>query len=407
MIIERSKKRGLKRTYTFFLALCLLLSPLLPSLSSAAGESGMKEPKVRIALSGHRLEVGDLLEVGIWLQGWSGPFGGVQGYQLKLSYDPLFLQPVPDGEEGKFEHPSIFPPSASPITFVNRIGRDGTIEIAQAVEGYDHLFYGYGKIGTLTFRALKEGTTRLTPEKSILILPGNPGINIRHTANEATITIGKKAAGEEKILTVGDPVKAPLPLAGKEELLGRFLDKEDLYRLSWAVGAVYDLAAKRILVGMPDGRFYPNRPMTRAEFAKIAVQAFRLDMMQVRTPSFPDVSKKDWFYDDVETARIHGLIKGKPVNGGLRFAPQDPITRAEIAAILARGETLLRKKELPPATDLPFLDIDASLWAKNEISSLYRAGILKGRSPDHFAPMEEATRAEISTLIYRLLQRDK
>lgn len=405
MVISFSLVR--KQFLRLFFILFFLFFSLLPIPPYAAAETGKpaeskEAPKVRLALSAQKVAKGDLVEMGIWLQGWTEEYGGVQGYQLKLSYDPALLKPIPENE-GMLKAPPIFPKEAAPFTFANRIGEDGVIEIAQAVEGKGY-FYGYGKIGTLTFQALKEGTAYIKVEKSILILPGNPGINIRHALNWPALRIGEGDIIKEEVKTAGEPIKKPLPIPGKEALLSRFKDQGELSQLPWATDGIYRLAAKGILVGMPDGHFYPNRPMTRAEFAKIAVQAFRLDMMQLRTPSFPDVQKTDWFYDYVETARFYGLIQGKPAGGTLLFAPSAPITRAEIAAILARGMKGIEKRALPPASLFPFTDVEEQDWARNDISALYQAGIITGRSAQRFAPAENATRAEISTLFGRIEQ---
>ena len=83
--------------------------------------------------------------------------------------------------------------------------------------------------------------------------------------------------------------------------------------------------------GVGDGRFEPEKAITRAEFTVIAMRFAR--PKSVDTDIFPDVKREDWFYDEVVSAVCYGWINGY-ADG--TFRPQNNISRAEVAAITNR-----------------------------------------------------------------------
>lgn len=105
----------------------------------------------------------------------------------------------------------------------------------------------------------------------------------------------------------------------------------DVAEDEWFAKQVEVLASLGLVAGYPDGTFDPWAPITRAEFATMAVALgqFEID----GTELFPDVEESDWFYDFVRTAANNGLVVGYPDGD---FRPEANITRAE-AAVVASG----------------------------------------------------------------------
>ena len=99
----------------------------------------------------------------------------------------------------------------------------------------------------------------------------------------------------------------------------------------WYAQAVHVLASLGILNGVGDGRFEPQRWITRAEFTAIAMRFAKLDTNG--SDIFPDVNREDWFYDQVVCAVQYGWINGY-ADG--TFRPDNTITRAEVTAIANR-----------------------------------------------------------------------
>ena len=105
-----------------------------------------------------------------------------------------------------------------------------------------------------------------------------------------------------------------------------FSDVEDD---AWYAKAVNTMASLGMLEGYPDGTFHPDAPITRAEFAAIAL-AFAYDPASASC-SYTDVSANAWYYTYVAQATTYGWIGGYPDGS---FRPNNSITRAEVAVIV-------------------------------------------------------------------------
>lgn len=100
----------------------------------------------------------------------------------------------------------------------------------------------------------------------------------------------------------------------------------------WYNNAVSTLCHMGVLGGYSDGTFRPNAPITRAEFAKIAVSFSQANGSAVYS-YFTDVKTTDWFAPYVTAAKDRSLIEGYSDGS---FKPENRITRAEACAIVNR-----------------------------------------------------------------------
>lgn len=106
---------------------------------------------------------------------------------------------------------------------------------------------------------------------------------------------------------------------------------KDVAADAWYAKAVKTLASLGIIKGVSADTFDPQRPITRAEFAAIAM---RFTSMESTGESiFMDVSPDDWFYESVVGATQYGWIQGYP-NG--TFGPNNTVSRAEVTTIVNR-----------------------------------------------------------------------
>lgn len=133
----------------------------------------------------------------------------------------------------------------------------------------------------------------------------------------------------------------------------------------WYAQAVHVLASLGILNGVGDGRFEPQRWITRAEFTAIAMRFAKLDTSG--SDIFPDVNREDWFYDQVVCAVQYGWINGY-ADG--TFRPDNTITRAEVTAIANR--MLGRSADQDYINDhqqelTQFTDVSPYYWAYYDI----------------------------------------
>lgn len=114
-------------------------------------------------------------------------------------------------------------------------------------------------------------------------------------------------------------------------------DFSDVSADKWYNNAVSTLSRMGVIGGYADGTFRPDAPISRAEFAKIAV-SFTQNNGSATYNYFTDVKTTDWFAPYVTAAKDAGLIEGYSDGS---FKPESKITRAEACAIVNR--TLGRK----------------------------------------------------------------
>ena len=114
-------------------------------------------------------------------------------------------------------------------------------------------------------------------------------------------------------------------------------DFSDVSADKWYNNAVSTLSHMGVIGGYADGTFRPDAPISRAEFAKIAV-SFTQNNGSAVYNYFTDVKTTDWFAPYVTAAKDAGLIEGYSDGS---FKPESKITRAEACAIVNR--TLGRK----------------------------------------------------------------
>ena len=104
---------------------------------------------------------------------------------------------------------------------------------------------------------------------------------------------------------------------------------DDVPANAWYAKAVNTLASLGIISGVGDNKFEPERSITRAEFTAMAMK-FAVGGEEGEN-IFSDVDEDDWFYEAVVNSIQYGWIHGY---GDGTFRPNNPITRAEVTAIV-------------------------------------------------------------------------
>lgn len=151
------------------------------------------------------------------------------------------------------------------------------------------------------------------------------------------------------------------------------------------------------IIGTPEGLSLPTANVTRAEVATIF---FRLMTDDARTKfdsldnNFSDVAKGKWYNRAISTLANAGIIKGDPAG---TYRPGDPITRAEMAAIIARFGDFKEGGKT-------FNDISGH-WAQKYIELAASNGWINGNPDGTFKPNNNITRAETVAMINRVLDR--
>jgi hypothetical protein len=146
--------------------------------------------------------------------------------------------------------------------------------------------------------------------------------------------------------------------------------------------------------GYPGGFFKPDAPITRAEMATILAKVAEKEATGSGV-IFSDVSSGYWGADAIAKVAKMGLMNGY-IDG--TFKPNQPLTRAEMASLTAM---------LSPdsaTSGRGFSDITGH-WAQAAIKKAQDIGIMKGYSDGTFRPNSKLTRAEAVTAINRVLGR--
>ena len=151
------------------------------------------------------------------------------------------------------------------------------------------------------------------------------------------------------------------------------------------------------LMGYPDGTVRPGGSITRAEATTIF---FRLLTEESRSQfwatenHYSDVSAGRWYNNAVSTMTRAGIVNGYPDG---TFRPNAPITRAEMAKIIALFAKLDKSTDRFPDA--------AGHWAEAYIRLAAGNGWIEGYPDGTFRPNQSITRAETVTMIDRVLER--
>jgi hypothetical protein len=175
------------------------------------------------------------------------------------------------------------------------------------------------------------------------------------------------------------------------------------------------LEATGITTGVAPNLYAPNRPVTRAEMASfvvrlvdtaIALQAEELNGLPEASAdgAFTDVSSQNAHHEAVNQLAEAGIIQGGPGGRpGDQYGPDLPVTRAQIATMLAGAYAWLTGEEIAPPGEA-FTDIgglDPQL--QDDITALAEAGVTAGRTADTYAPFDPVSRGQMAAFLARLL----
>ena len=170
----------------------------------------------------------------------------------------------------------------------------------------------------------------------------------------------------------------------------------------WEKVYVYYLTELGILNGKAEGIFAPQDNVTRAEFAKILAAASGNKMPEVTEQPFSDVPADAWYAPYVSWAKVHGIVNGV---GDNQFSPQSEISRQDIAVMISRYAEKQRI-ELPENEAVKeFTDAaEISGYAAEAVQQMQKAGIISGYPDGSFGSKKSATRAETAKMVAVFLQ---
>jgi len=150
--------------------------------------------------------------------------------------------------------------------------------------------------------------------------------------------------------------------------------------------------------------FAPKSPMTRAMLVTVLYRLEDKPEFSVGLDSFSDVDVKSWYAEAVAWASENGLVNGTDRG----FEPNANITREQIATILYRYAKYIGLVDQDAAVSgdmSKFTDGEkVSAWAQEAMAWAVEVGLFKGDDTGSLNPQGNATRAEVATLLERLIK---
>ncbi len=170
----------------------------------------------------------------------------------------------------------------------------------------------------------------------------------------------------------------------------------------WAKNDIDFVVEHNLILGTGETIFSPNKAITRAEFIMALGKLSGEDMSSYKLSSFVDVPDTSSYLPYIEWAVKKGIIQGI---GGNKFGPEMQITREQMAVMMVNYVNAV-EYDLPDLQEiLSFADDEKiSLWAKDAVKVIQKAGIIIGKNNNLFDPAGNATRAEASTILRRFVE---
>ncbi len=168
----------------------------------------------------------------------------------------------------------------------------------------------------------------------------------------------------------------------------------------WAKEFIEDLYNQGIVSGYDETHYGPDNNISRAEFTKIAIEAFSiptLDPSEVTFMPFKDVDTDEWYAAFVQAAYVWDIVTGYKDG---TFKPNQSINRAEAMRILFDAA----KIDVDTSYDAGFEDVDSAEWYAPYINYAAEQGIVSGYEDGTFGPSNNLKRGEVAKIVSLLLK---
>ena len=183
---------------------------------------------------------------------------------------------------------------------------------------------------------------------------------------------------------------------GEDALLG-FTDLSDD---AWYSDSAKYVLENGLMKGVTDTTFAPNENLTRAMLVTVLYRA-EGEPATNRSIPFSDIDMGAYYANAVSWAKQNGIVNGV---SEYEFAPDDSITREQIAAIMMRYAVYKGRDALTLEENLHFADADEiSEYAVSSMNWAVGAELINGKSESLLAPKDKATRAEVAAILHRYL----
>ncbi len=186
----------------------------------------------------------------------------------------------------------------------------------------------------------------------------------------------------------------------KKSYAQKFKDVDENY---WAFSYISEMNTRGVIDGYPDGNYYPEEPVTRAEFAKIMTCAASMSISAPQIQRFDDAPTYEWYAPYIEAA--YPFLSGYVYGDSSYYRPDAFALREDIAI------ALVKLKGYPTTgADISMLSrmfTDSSSISTNAqvyVATAVERGLISGYEDGTFRGQESITRSEAATMLWRAYQ---
>jgi len=174
---------------------------------------------------------------------------------------------------------------------------------------------------------------------------------------------------------------------------------KDVQSGAWYYGRVDFCIQRNLFGGISDTEFAPTMPMTRGMLVTVLGRYENVNTANYCGSSFNDVLNGSYYEKYIEWAKTNGIVNGRD---DTYFAPDEQISRQDLCTIFVR---YLEGKgySLTERTNRFIDDSYIAAYAKNAVYKLANVGIVNGYEDGRFFGSNSASRAEVATMFYNLI----
>ncbi|MDF2925050.1 MAG: cell wall/surface repeat protein [Paenibacillaceae bacterium] len=179
----------------------------------------------------------------------------------------------------------------------------------------------------------------------------------------------------------------------------------DVHSSDWFYHDVEFAVTAGLFNGTDGTAFSPDQSMTRGMLVAVLGRLHDAEIGGFTASSFADVDTALYYAPYVEWARTNGIVEGVLED---RFAPDAPVSRQDLAAILLRYAGFTGQPLAAPQDNAGFADAASiSDYAVTAIQTLYGNGIIEGGGDNRIDPKGDATRAQVAAILHRFVEQNQ
>ncbi len=214
------------------------------------------------------------------------------------------------------------------------------------------------------------------------------------------ISVGTASVYTIKSISSNTTVHVTFKKIGEKAAWNPFIDVKSE---EWFHNDVKYAYENNLMVGVSGSLFEPNGSVTRAMLVTVLYR--NEGEPEVESAStFTDVESGSWYDKAVSWAQANGIVNGYSET---EFAPNEPILREQIAAIMHRYAKF-KGYDVTVGENTNILSyddaFDISEYAIPSMQYAVGSGLIKGKSESTLNPKDNATRAEIAAILHRFIE---